>query len=93
MKLDPYPLGLNRSEWAAISGAHHAISLVPNRHFLCNPNKVAIKAAEAMISRGFLTLVEYLQPVGWIVVKMTDENIEAYNTAVKAHEPVVGGAP
>lgn len=79
-----HPLGLLKTEYDAILNAHHARSLVHNGHFLAPAGRT--KSYERMIERGFLTEADRLQPYNWLVVKMTDENLEAYNSALVTSE-------
>jgi len=77
-----HPLGLGKTEYEAVLNAHHARSLVPSGHFLAPVGRT--KSYERMIERGFLTEADRLQPHNWLVVKMTDENLQAYNAAIAA---------
>lgn len=79
-----HPLGLNKHEYSVLLQAHWAISQVENRYFL--PAIGRRKAAEKLIERGFLTEADWLMPTGWLVVKVTDENIATYNAALKLVE-------
>lgn len=76
-----HPLGLTAYEWSVITDCWHAYEHVENGHFLPAPAKS--KAGERMAERGFVTLVDRLWPAGWPVFKMTPENRENYNEAIR----------
>lgn len=80
-----HPLGLKISEYRLILNCLQAYSLVPNGHYL--PNTHWFKAAKRMIARGYLTEVPgQLQPnwPDWIVVVLTQANVEKYNADLAA---------
>lgn len=80
-----HPLGLTAYEWSVLSDCINAYCHVENGHFLPAFGKFA--AARRLVDKGFLTLVDQLQPGGWPVVKMTDKNIAFYNSQLaKAKE-------
>lgn len=85
-----HPIGLGKTEYEAILNAHHARSLVSNGHFLAPVGRT--KSYERMVERGFLTEVDRLQPYNWLVVKMTDANLDAYNDALKTAASQAGGS-
>lgn len=72
-----HPLGITAYEYSIIIDCYLAYEKVPNGHFL--PAFAKFKAAERMAEQGYVTLVDRLQPGGWPVVKMTQENLEFYN--------------
>lgn len=82
-----HPLGLRKFEWNLIRDAMHARRYVSNGHFLPTPCKANVNAAARLVERGYITMVENQfsppQP-DWIVVVMTQANIDAYNRDLEA---------
>jgi hypothetical protein len=76
-----HPLGLTAYEWSVIVDCLNAYKRVPNGHFL--PAFAKFAAARRMAEQGYLTLVDELQPGGWPVVKITEKNIEFYNSQLQ----------
>lgn len=79
-----HPMGLTAYEYSVIIDCYLAYEKVSNGHFL--PAFAKFKAGERMAERGYVTLVDRLQPGGWPVFKMTLENLETYNADLKAKE-------
>lgn len=82
-----HPLGLTRPEWKAITDCMWAREQVPNGHFLPAFNRA--NAHGRMVEKGFMTEVvgkdKGMTPDSpkWRVFKITNENIHAYNEALK----------
>ena len=72
-----HPMGLTAYEYSVIIDCYLAYEKVSNGHFL--PAFAKFTAGERMAERGYVTLVDRLQPGGWPVFKMTLENLETYN--------------
>lgn len=80
--IDMEKIGLKPREMQVLQAAAWARTQVPNGHYLCSPGQN--RAAERMITRGFLTKAEHdFSPPspGWIVVKLTEDNYSAMRGA------------
>lgn len=98
-----HPLGLTRPEWKAITDCMWAREVTGdkdkkgNGHFLPAFNRA--NAHGRMVEKGFMTEVlgkdKGMTPDNpkWRVFKMTDENIHAYNAAMRAVNPDATYAP
>lgn len=80
---EPYshPLGLRSSQMRLLHDCLAAYSMVSNGHFL--PSIRWHKAGMELVARGYLTLVDTMQPVGWRVFKITTANIANYNVDLR----------
>lgn len=50
------------------------------------------RATERVVAKGFLPLIAFGDPEPWLVVRMTDENLAAYNAALEAAAQREAGA-
>lgn len=76
-----HPLGIRISQMRLLEDCMQAYARVPNGHFL--PSIRWHKAGMELVARGYLTLVDTLQPTGWRVFKITTSNIATYNVDLR----------
>ena len=84
-----HPLGLTRTQWHVLLGAHRARSLVPNGFFLAGTTTAVANACDELQRRGYLRHILRTQrsmtpDYGWPIVVMSRRALARYNADLAA---------